>query len=176
MSIENSIGSVAEFLQRNDGLIKDITETGKTAADKLKVLFKKLEGSRSEAGELIGKIEAGQVKFAVAADAEMKEKQRLFLEEIGNVGKKIQLFQDEEDLVGLLYAQQAALYIGLANTYNDTVKMGVTFTEGEIDELNVLLRRATLDKEARKRQADILDATIQLSKFALRVAAKLAAA
>ncbi|MGH7232556.1 MAG: hypothetical protein ACREJU_14540 [Nitrospiraceae bacterium] len=176
MSIETSITSIAGFLQRNDGLIQEITETGKNAADTLKGLFKRLLESRDEAQELVEKIEAGHVKFAVSADKDMKEKQRIFLEEIGNVGKKIQLFQEEEDLVGLLQAQQAALYLGLANTYNDTVKMVVTFTEGEIDELNVLLRRASLDKDARKRQADILDASIQLSKLALRVATKLAMA
>jgi hypothetical protein len=66
-------------------------------------------------------------------------------------------------------------YMLLANTYNDLVGQIVTFTPQEIDELRVLLRKATLDIEFRKQLAHVLDAAVQVSKLLLRVAGKLVA-
>jgi hypothetical protein len=62
----------------------------------------------------------------------------------------------------------AALYVALANTYNNSIRKIVPFTQEEVDTLRVLLRRATLDAAARQRRADVLDAAVQLAKLGLR--------
>ena len=51
----------------------------------------------------------------------------------------------------------------------------IKFTDEEVAELKELMRQATLDTEARRRWADILNASIQVTKIALKVAVKLVA-
>ncbi len=63
----------------------------------------------------------------------------------------------------------------LGNTFNDLVAQIVTFSPQEIDDLRVLLRRATLDTASRQKLAHVLDASVQISKLLLRVAGKLVA-
>lgn len=172
MGIKASIKGVVEFLKRNDDLIKEIAGTGKEAFDTLKELADKVDRTREETRELIEKV--GTVEFVISKSSEMREKQQMFLEEIQNVSKKIRKFEAYPDITAHLYAQRSSLYMGLANTYTETIGKMVTFTQQEADEIRVLLRRAVLDAEARQRKADILDAAVQLTKLMFKVARKLA--
>jgi hypothetical protein len=172
MSIQTSTQGLTDFLQRNDKLIQDIRETGKDVTDQVKGLATRFDQARNEAQELISKL--GTASFVVAKANDTKVKQARLFEEITVIGKKISDYQDHPEITAGLYATQAAKYVALANTFNDTVSQFVTFTDDEVAQLQTLLRGATLDAEARQRWADILDATVQLTKLALKVAAKLA--
>ena len=172
MAIERSIRGVTGFLQQNEDLIKDISAAASDAAGVIGGLSTRLDKNRSDAEELVANIN-GQA-FAVAKDSNVKQRQEQLLEQIEQVSKDIQKFRDDEDILVHLYGQRGALYMALGNTYNDLVPQLVTFTQQEVDDLRVLLRRAVLDAAARQRQADVLDAAVQISKLALRVATKLA--
>ena len=169
MSIERSVRGVMTFLQENDALIKDI----KDGLGDVKTLGKRLDEHRARATQLLETI--NELPFAVARDRDVRAKQKRLVEQITRVGKDMQAFIDEPDILVLLWAQRGALYVALGNTYNDMVADFVTFSQAEGDELRNLLRRATLDTESRQRLADLLDGAIQVSKFGLRTVAKLTA-
>jgi len=169
MTIERSIRGVMGFLQENDALMKDIKE----GVGDLRALGDRLDDHRAQANRLLETI--NDMPFAVATDREVRARQKRLIDQIAKVGKDLQTFIDEPDILVLLWAQRGALYLALGNTYNDLAADIVTFSQAEVDELRILLRRATLDTEARKRLADLLDGAIQVSKFGLRTAAKLAA-
>lgn len=173
MAIDNSISSIGDFLKRNDELIKDINDAAGATAAIIEDLADRVDASREEAMALADQL--GDTQFAVASDVSVKARQKRLLEEVAEVGKKIRTFRDEPDILVHLYAERATLYVGLANTYNDLVGQIVTFSQGEIDEIRVLLRRATLDAAARQRWADVLDGAVQVTKMVFRVAGKLVA-
>ncbi len=173
MSIATSTRGIVEYLQRNDTLVKQISEAGEEAAVKLKQLAQRIDAGRREAEELID--ELGTVEFVVARSSDVRVKQQELLDQIAEVSKDIQRFNAYPQITALLYAQRSEFYLLLANTFNDTVKEVVSFTQQEIDDLNVLLRRSVLDAEARKQKAHLLDAGIQLAKLAFKLAGKLAA-
>lgn len=169
MAIDASINGVTDFLKQNEDLIKDIGEAAKT----IETLNRQLTENRKQAEKLVDRI--NEMKFAVSQSAETRQRQRLLLSKIEQVSKDIQLFADEPDILALLFAQRAGFYMALGNTFDDLVSDIVRFSPQEIDDLRVLLRRATLDAKSRQEIAHVLDAAVQLSKFALRVATKLVA-
>ncbi len=105
----------------------------------------------------------------------MRQKQRDLLAKISDTQDRIRRFIDAPELTTPLFGDLVGFYVELANTYNDSVRRVVTFTDGEIDELNSLVRQATLDAIARQRWADVLAAAVTLTKLGLKVAVKLAA-
>lgn len=173
MAIERSIAGVGAFLEKNDGLIKEISEAAGAVGTVLANLADKVDANKEEASALAEQL--GQTEFAIAGESSVKARQEQFLDEIAQVGKRIRQFRDHPDILVHLYAEQGALYVGLSNTYNDLVGEIITFSQEEVDEIRVLLRRATLDAAARQRWADVLDAAVQITKFSLRVATKLVA-
>jgi hypothetical protein len=173
MAIAARLKSVTDFLQKNEALIEAIKDAGQAAAKQIDALSDRLEANREEAAKLVEQIDG--LNFQVARDAQTRHRQRLFLDKIEQLSKDIQLFADDPDILVMLYAERGALYVGLGNTFSDSVAQIVTFTPQEIDDLRVLLRRATLDTKSRKQLAHVLDATVQISKLALRVAGRLAA-
>jgi len=173
MAIEASLKGVTDFLQKNEGLIELIKDTAQDATDKIKTLSDQLEANRNEAKQLVDQING--MKFRGAQDADTRQRQQLILGKIEQVSKDIQTFADEPDILIMLYSERGGLYMALGNTFNDPVGQIVTFSPEEIDDLQVLLRRATLDTESRKKLAHILDASVQVSKLLLRVAGKLVA-
>lgn len=166
------IAEVTLFLQENEALIEEIQETVSTGADIVKALAERLENNRKIAEELL--TEVNTLEFTVAVMPDVKAKQAALLNEIGEVSKKIQKFKNFPSVTTHLFAQRAALYLELGNTFNDLVGQIVTFTQDEVDQLRELLRRAVLDIQDRQRLASILDGAVNVSKFALRVALKLA--
>lgn len=173
MSIQTNANGIINFLQENDKLIKDITQTAKDAAAALATLADRLAQNRRDTQELVDRV--GTIEFEVARSTDAKVKQQELLDEIADISKKIQNFRDQPEITTPLYATRSALYVALANTFNDTVRTIVTFTLEEIDEMKVLLRRATLDAEARQQWAHVLDGAVQLAKLGLKLALKLAA-
>jgi TolA-binding protein len=173
MAIEASLKGVTDFLQKNEGLIELIKDTGQDATDKIKTLSDQLEANRDEAEQMVDQI--NQMQFRGARDTDTRQRQRLILGKIEQVSKDIQTFADEPDILIMLYSERGGLYMALGNTFNDPVGQIVTFSPEEIDDLRVLLRRATLDTESRMQIAHILDASVQVSKLLLRVAGKLVA-
>jgi uncharacterized phage infection (PIP) family protein YhgE len=173
MAIAASLKGITDFLQKNEALIEQIKDTAQSATDQIKTLSDQLEANREEAAQLVDQI--NQMTFSVARDADTRQRQRLILGKIEQVSKDIQTFADEPDILIMLYAERGGLYMALGNTFNDLVAQIVTFSPQEIDELQVLLRRATLDTESRKKLAHVLDASVQVSKLLLRVAGKLVA-
>jgi hypothetical protein len=130
--------------------------------------------SRTDTEDLIKTL--GHTKFAIEKDQDIRAKQEKILQEIGENGKKIILFSDDPELVGLFHSHRAKLYLALANTYDVTVQRVISFSQSEVDELKRLLERAVLDAGSKKRKAALLDGAIALTKIALKVGLKVAAA
>lgn len=170
MSIEPSIEGVSRFLKENDDLIKDI-RAGKETLEKL---ADRVKSNRDSTEELVEKI--GKIPFKVAKKQDIRDRQTNLLGVIRETRKKIHIFRDDPTMMGLFESNLAALYLELGNTYiEESVENIVTFTQEEVDEIRVLLRRATLDAEARQNIAHILDAAVQIGKLALKVAVNIAA-
>lgn len=169
--MSTSIKDVTNFLQKNENLIKEIQETASTGSDIIESFAKRLEENKKQSEALLEKINS--MEFAISTNPDVKKKQAMLLNEIGEVSKKIWKFKNFPSVTSHLFAQRSALYLELGNTYNDLVGQIVTFTQDEVDQLRELLRRATLDAQARQRLASILDGAVNISKFALRVALKL---
>lgn len=174
MSIARSVEGIAAFMKNNDQLIKDIVESGEGTAKEIEKLATRLETTREDAEDLVRTL--GKVKFAVEKDANTAELQAKLIQEIGDNGKKLMMFADEPELVGLFHAQRSKLYQALAKTYDATVQRLVSFSQADIDEIERLLDRSALDTAKRKKQAAILDGAIGLTKIALKVGAKVAMA
>ena len=173
MSIELSFKGVAAFYKQNQDLIKTLGETAKDAVGDVKALADQLEDLRQQSAELVPLLNA--CTFDVAAEAAVRQQQQDLLKEIAATEERIVQFIDAPELTAPLYADLVGYYVELANTYNDTVRRVVRFTNAQIAQLNSLLKQATLDAISRQRWADVLDATVALTKLALKVAAKLAA-
>ena len=174
MSITRSLEGVVNFMRGNDKLIKDVVEAGEGSVNELQKLANRLEVARTDTEDLISTL--GQAKFAIDKDPDIRATQEKILQEIGENGKKILLFSDEPELVGLFHAHRAKLYLALANTYDATVQKVISFSQADVDEFNRLLERAVLDASSKKRKAALLDGAIGLTKIALKVGIKLAAA
>ena len=157
MSIEPSIEGVSRFLKENDDLIKDI-RTGKETLEKL---ANRVKSNRDAAENLVEEI--GKIPFKVAKKQDIRDRQTKLLIEIKETRKKIHIFRDYPTMMGLFESNLAALYLELGNTYiEDSIENIVTFTQDEVNEIRVLLRRATLDTEVRQNVAHILDAAVQI--------------
>lgn len=170
MAIAKSIKGVTDFIQGNEALIKDIVDQAKS----ISALFAQIEQAKGDVKALVEEI-PNHITFAVAQSAAVKSTQTALLGEIADVSRKIVDFKDQPLLVASLYLHRSGLYMALGNTYNSLAPAAIQFTQVEIDTLQVLIRRATLDTQARQRWADVLDAAVQISKSGLQLALKLAA-
>lgn len=173
MEIAPSFEGFVDFYKKNEELISEIAETAETAHAKVKALFERLKASREALKTMVRGI--NDLAFAVAADRGTREKQQELLQKIGKLSRDIQDFRDYPDIVAQLLLARGLAFDALAVTYTNAVAEIVTFTEGEVDHLKNLLRRAALDARGRQRVAALLDAAVQLSKLALKVGVKLAA-
>jgi predicted nuclease with TOPRIM domain len=171
MSIEVSIKGVVDFLKKNDDLIREVAKTGREAVERIKELADKLDKAREETRDLLEKVT--RIEFSVSKFLKTREKQRILLEEIQDIGRRIRRFEAYPDITAHLYTDLSALYMSLANTYTQSIRRMVTFTDQETDEIKVLLRRSVLDAASRQRKADVLDAAVQLAKLMFKVARKL---
>jgi len=174
MAIPTTATGIIDFLKGNDDLVQAVGNTARDAINVITTLSDRIEVQRKDAATLVDGL--GRLQFDVAGTPDMATKQSQILDQIEDTSKTIQEFRDHPDITTPLLATRAALYVALANTYNNAVRKIVPFTQDEVDSLKVLLRRATLDAAARQRWADVLDAAIQLAKLGLRVAVKVAAA
>lgn len=166
---QKALSDLKSFVQKNEALIEEIRDGVKA----LDALNNKLDQHRQDADTLLSQI--NNLSFAPARDDVVRKRQRVLLEEIEELGKKISIHADDPDLLILLFTHRGELWFDLGNTFNEAAGSIITFSPEEIDELRVLLRRATLDAAARQRAADVVDAGIQLSKLAFRIAAKVVA-
>jgi hypothetical protein len=173
MNIETSFQGITGFLKQNQDLIQTLGATAKDASGTIQTLGGQLEDLRQQSAELVPLLTARP--FDVAQDAAVRQQQQALLQKISDTQAKIQRFIDAPELTTPLYGDLAGYYVELANTYSQTLRRFVQFTDTEIAELNVLLKQATLDAIARQRWADVLSATVALTKLALKVAVKLAA-
>jgi hypothetical protein len=174
MAPSADLAGVIELLQGNDEFIKEIVKTGETAVGKLNKLSQQLDVIRKDADELVAMVTTTQ--FAVADAPEVKVTQKKLLDKIEQVGKDIQELSAFPQITRHLYAQRTQLYLLLADTYNEAARNVVLFTDREAEDLRVLLRRSVLDAASKQKKAHILDAAVQLSKLACRVAGKVALA
>ncbi len=174
MAIPTSFQGVVEFIQQNDTLIKDINETAEISVDQIKKLVNRLDQTRKETEQLIQKL--GSTRFVIAKKQDVKMRQQALLKKIEEVSKEIQEWKDDPTIASLLVAERGELYLRMANTYNQTVSKVISFSQSDIEELEVLIRRSILDTQARKKKAHILDSSIQIAKILFRVGKKLALA
>jgi seryl-tRNA synthetase len=166
---QNALRDLKSFLQENEELIEDIRDGAKSLA----ALNDKLDQHRQDADALLSQI--NNLSFAPARDEDVRKRQRVLLEKIEQLSKEISTHADDPELLILFFAQRGDLWFALGNTFNEAAGSIITFSTQEVDELRVLLRRATLDAAARQRAADVVDAAVQLSKFAFRIATKVVA-
>jgi len=172
MSIEATMRGVVGFVAERVDFVDQITGLAETAVADIQRAADSLEIARNEAQDLVNRLSTE--KFAVASSASTKEKQRTYLQDIEDISKDIQRYSAQPEMVRLLKAQRAELYLLLANTYTDAIKSCVPFEGQEVEELRVLLRRSVLDAQSRQKKAHVLDAAIQLSKMGFRAATQLA--
>ncbi|HQR21844.1 MAG TPA: hypothetical protein PKV98_13305 [Burkholderiaceae bacterium] len=166
---QKALSDLTTFLQKNEALIEEIRDGVKALDD----LNSTLDQHRQDADAMLSQI--NNLSFAPARDEDVRKRQRVLLENIEELSKKISLHADDPDLLILFFAQRGDLWFALGNTFNEAAGSIITFSPDEVDELRVLLRRATLDAAARQRVADVVDAAVQLSKLAFRIAAKVVA-
>jgi hypothetical protein len=166
---QKALRDLKSFLQENEELIEDIRDGAKS----LVALNDKLDQHRQDADALLSQI--NNLSFAPARDEDVRKRQRALLEKIEQLSKEISTHADDPELLILFFAQRGDLWFALGNTFNEAAGSIITFSTQEVDELRVLLRRATLDAAARQRAADVVDAAVQLSKFAFRIATKVVA-
>jgi hypothetical protein len=174
MTMSANLQGVIELLQGDDEFIKEIVQTAENASGKLDQLSQKLDVIREDADELISM--ASTTKFAVAKGPDVKVHQKKLLDKIEQVSKDIQELSEFPQITRHLYAERTQLYLLLAGTYNKAARKVVPFTDQEAEDLRVLLRRSVLDAASRQKKAHILDAAVQISKLAFRVASKVALA
>jgi NifB/MoaA-like Fe-S oxidoreductase len=174
MAIPTNSAGIIDFLKGNDNLVQEVGDTARDAINVITTLADRIEARRKETATLVDGL--GRLPFDVAGTPDMAAAQAQILAKIEDTSKTIQEFRNHPEITTPLLATRAALYVALANTYNNSIRKIVPFTQEEVDTLRVLLRRATLDAAARQRRADVLDAAVQLAKLGLRVAVKVAAA
>lgn len=174
MPIPASVQGVVDFIQQNDTLIQDINETAEVSVDQIKKLVHRLDQTRKETEQLIQKL--GSTKFVIAKKQDVQNRQKALLEKIEEVSKDIQVWRDDPTIAGLLLAARGELYQRMANTYNHTVSKVIRFSQSEVDELEVLIRRSILDTQSRKKKAHVLDGAVQMAKILFRIGKKLALA
>ena len=174
MKIDTSLRGVVEFAKQNRDLIQMIGNTAKDAKSVITGLADELDDLRQQATELVPDLK--KQEFHVASDPQIKQQQLDILQKIADTQKDIQRNINAPILTTPMYADLAGYYVQLSNTYDNTIARFVTFSDAETDELNGLLKQATLDAIARQRWADVLAATVKLSELALKVAIKVAAA
>jgi hypothetical protein len=144
------------------------------AAAALGKLAQRLSDAQQDAQDAIDKLDA--TKFKVASSDETKERQQALFEALADALDKVERYRDDPLRRGIYSGELSRLYEELASTYNETVRTIVTFTDDEVAEFNKLLQGCVLDAAKRQQRAAILDSAVQLSRLALRFAAKVAAA
>jgi hypothetical protein len=169
MAITQSIKGITSFWQSNQGLISDIRAGVKSLADLAKQLDQQLQDGQSALAAV------KTTPFLVSTDPGTKAAQAALLQQIDGLNAQIQAAQADPIAVAALNDQLADAYTALANTYNSLVPQMVAFTQAEVTQLETLLQQAALDAATRQRQADVLNAAVAVSKFALGFAVKLTA-
>jgi len=130
MAIQTTARGILDFLQGNDGLVKDIGDTAKDAGALIKKLADRVEAGRTEAQNLVDRL--GNVPFDVAPTPDIRARQTQILDSIEDTSKKIQEFRGFPEITAALLATRATLYVALANTYNDAIRKTVPFTADEV--------------------------------------------
>lgn len=169
MAITQSIKGITDFWQSNQALISDIRAGVTSLAD----LAKQLDQQRKDGQSALAAVSA--TPFLVSTDPGTKVAQAALLQKIDDLNTQIQTAQADPIAAAALNNQLADAYTALANTYNSLVPQMITFKPSEVAQLQNLLQQAALDAAARQRQADVLNAAVQVSKFALGFAVKLTA-
>ena len=173
MNFENSFEWVTQFWKANQGLVEQLQTTVQGTAADLKKLADAEQQNQQQGNQLAAAL---GTQFKVASDAQTKQKQLDLLNQIQELNKEIAEFHDEPDITADLLATRSTLYVALADTFDQTVEQFVQFTPEEIIDINGLLKQATLDTASRQKWAAVLDASVALTKMALNVAVKMAAA
>jgi len=173
MPIEKDLKSVVAFVKKNEKLVDDLKDTAGATQQTIERLAKRFDANRKEIETLVESL--GRTRFVVGRDAGTREQQAILLDEISVISKSIDEFRDDPLLKAHFLNLRGRTFTALSLTYDDMAAKMIDFTEDEVEELHVLLGRAALDTEKRQRLAFIVDATIQLSKIALRVATKVVA-
>lgn len=174
MSIAASFEGVNQFLKENEELVKEIRGAVSATKDTIETLADRVQTNRTETEEMTKKI--GKIAFKVAKKRDTKDRQKELLKKIEEAKKKIEQYKDDPTMMGLIQTDLSAYYLALGNTYlEESVEQIVTFTPEEANEIRSLLQSATLDAQNRENLAAILDAAVQISKVALKMAVKLAA-
>jgi len=175
MAIDTSGAGLVAFLQNNTALLSDVGSSVKSGTETLSSLVDQLDKNRKDTDDLLQQIQTMQ--FDVAQAPDVKAQQKDLLGQLAVLTDQIKKFADIPELTTPLYAQQALIYVTLANTFiTGTVRKIITFTPVEVTQLRTLLQQAALDARQRQQWADVLTATVQVVKVALAIAGKVAAA
>ncbi|HWE03030.1 MAG TPA: hypothetical protein VG326_11535 [Tepidisphaeraceae bacterium] len=155
---------LVNFLKQNEELVKQIA-AGSASID---TLWKQVEANRSQAKALLP-VSGLKIQFFGSASQDIKVRQRDLIKQILDAAADTRKYQDQPDVQAGLWLRQAALYAALADTYDDTFAEFITFTQDQINKLDQLLNQAALDGAARQKQADVLNAAVQISKVVLSI-------
>lgn len=168
LAFDELIAMIAEQEELIDELM-DLADEGRDVRDDV---LTRIEDTRDWAARLIDDID--DMDFFISDDPDDRGEQQMLLQEIQAIGKKIHQFRFYPDITTHLRLQRGALLVALANTYNDLTAYVIEFSEDEVMQLRLLLRRAVLDAEERQHWANVLDSAVQLSKFMFRVGTRMA--
>lgn len=175
MAIDTSLAGVVSFLRDNDNLIKQVMESAESTATEIEALAVNVDHARDEATSLVEQL--GAVEFAVAAQDEIKIRQKALLEAVEVLRKKFETYRNDPLRRGIYAAEISNLHVQLANTFNNqTIASMCPFEAEEIAKYRELLKKAAMDAADRKKRAAVLKAAAQVSKVAIGIAGKLALA
>lgn len=169
LSIDELVKTIFDQEELIDELL-DLAEAGGEIGDEMP---DRVDEARDRAGLLIGDLDG--VEFQISDDPDDRAEQQLLLSEMKAIGKRVQLCRYYPDVVRYLRLQREAVFAALNDTYGDLTSYVIEFSDDEVAQLEVLLRRAAVDSDEREVWAQLIDSAVQVAKIYFRVAARMTA-
>ena len=162
------IKELASLIKTNGDLVNAI----RTSALSVQSAANAVEAARLATAQAVGLDGASDL---LSVGRSIQDEQSELLRRIVEMETAIHEVSDNAALVNVLRIDLATLYFNLANTQDASITSIIQFTADERVEIGRLVRAAELDTAHRKLMASVLNAAVNVSKAALKVAATIVA-
>lgn len=166
-----SIEELARIILDREEFIDELLDLADTGAEVDDDILDRIDEARDAAGLLIADLDG--IEFQISDDPDDRAEQQLLFSELRDIGKRVQRCQYYPEVVRHLRAQRGAVFAALNDTYGDLTSYEIEFSEDEVAQLRVFMRRAAIDADDREVFAHIVDSAVQLSKIYFRVATRM---
>lgn len=170
---ELGIDELAKIVFDQEELIDELIELAEDGGAPDEDVFDRIDESRDLAGQLIADL--GEIEFRISDDPDDRAEQQLLLGEIRSIGKRVQRFRYYPDVLRHLRMQRETLLAALNDTCNELTPYVIEFSDDEIMQLRLLLRRAAVDDDERSEWAHAIDSSVQVSKIFFRIGERMTA-